>query len=381
MKTEAARFGFGKNWSDFIKKAFSEERVAASREKLLGFMRLPDLGDRTFLDIGCGSGLHSLAALRAGAKRVVSFDYDPDSVATARYLWEREGRPPHWQISQGSVLDQAFMRALPPSDIVYSWGVLHHTGDVWTAIANAALPLHAESLFFIALYSYDIQLDPTAEFWLDVKQRYNRKGLLGRTAMELWYFWKFIYLPDRRAGQSTFRRFREYYKSRGMSQWTDIRDWLGGWPMEFVKILEVQAFLDKKLGLELLDLTSNEANAEYLCRKQGAQVWDDRLRERQGVELQPPFTHVKGHCWRAALPDWTALADSEAAPRRSPVFVTEGDRRLQIPHAAHWLISGKGLGRYAHWGDGVLFAATDNSDPNTNGRTYRAQYYPGAGPA
>ena len=113
MKTETTRFGFGKNWSDFIQKSFSEERVAASREKLLGFLRLPDLADRTFLDIGCGSGLHSLAALRAGARRVVSFDYDPDSVATARFLWEREGRPAQWEICQGSVLDRVFMAGLP----------------------------------------------------------------------------------------------------------------------------------------------------------------------------------------------------------------------------------------------------------------------------
>jgi len=381
MKTETTRFGFGKNWSDFIRKSFSDERVAASREKLLGFLRLPDLADRTFLDIGCGSGLHSLAALRAGARRVVSFDYDPDSVATARFLWEREGRPAQWDICQGSVLDRAFMAGLPPSDIVYSWGVLHHTGDVWTALAQAALPLHAQSLFFVALYSHDVQLDPPAAFWLAVKQRYNRHGRLGRLAMELWYFWKFIYLPDRQAGRSTRKRFRDYAQSRGMSQWTDIRDWLGGWPMEFVKILDVQDFLDKSLGLELLDMTSNEANAEYLCRKRGAPVWDEALRARQTMVLARPFTHVGGYCWRADLPGWGDVADTSAAPRRSPVFVTEGDRRLQIPHADRGLIAGKGLGRYVHRDDGLFFATTDNSDPNTNGRTYLAHVYPGNKPA
>ena len=373
MSEETPRFGFGRNWSQFVKKAFCEERVEASREKLLGFLRLPDLRGRTFLDIGCGSGLHSLAALRAGAARVVSFDYDPQSVATARFLWEREGRPAVWEIGRGSVLDAGYMRSLPPSDIVYSWGVLHHTGDVWTALRNAALPLAAEGLFFIALYSHDIQLDPPAQFWLDVKQRYNRQGPLGRRLLELWYFWRFIYLPDRRAGVSTRKRFREYYKSRGMSQWTDIRDWLGGWPMEFVKIMEVQDFLDRELGLELLDMTSNEANAEYLCRRKGARIWDDVLRQRETVELSRPFVHVDRHCYRAALPPaWAALADSDAAPRRSPLFLQEDARRLQIPHGAHWLIADKGLGRYSHREEGVLFASSDNSDPNTNGRTYRA---------
>lgn len=377
MQKEPMRFGFGKNWSDFIQKAFSEERVTASKEKLLGFLRLPHLQGKSFLDIGCGSGLHSLAALRSGAGRVVSFDYDPNSVATARLLWEREGKPANWEILQGSVLDQAFMRGLPQSDIVYSWGVLHHTGDVWTALRHSVLPMGPESLLFIALYSHDVQIDPTAEFWLDVKQAYNRKGFLGRLAMELWYFWRFIYLPDRRAGRSTRQRFVEYYKSRGMSQWTDIRDWLGGWPMEFVKILEVQEFLDRELGLELLDMTSNEANAEYLARRKGAVVWDERLRAKELVELQRPFEHVKGHCWRAKLPAaWRALADDAEQPRRSPIFMLENGRRLQIPHAEHWLIESRGQGRYSHRGEGLVFASTDNSDPNANHRTYAAAFYP-----
>ena len=91
----------------------------------------------TFLDVGCGSGLHSPAALTAGAKRIVSFDLDSDSVETSRRLWELVGKPKNWVICQGSILDHEFVTTLEPADIVYSWGVLHHTGDMWTALRYA----------------------------------------------------------------------------------------------------------------------------------------------------------------------------------------------------------------------------------------------------
>ena len=146
----AERFAFGENWADYIERNFSEERVEISRKHLLNFLRLSDLKGRVFLDIGCGSGLHSLAALQAGASKIISFDYDESSVATTRKLHEWAGSPRHWTIDQGSVLDRAYMVALPKADVVYSWGVLHHTGEMWTAVENAAIPLASDGIFYIA---------------------------------------------------------------------------------------------------------------------------------------------------------------------------------------------------------------------------------------
>ena len=117
---EDLRFGFGANWADYIDKNFSEERVDISRRHLLGFLKLNDLKGKTFLDIGCGSGLHSLAAWRSGAEQVVSFDYDQNSVATTKKLQELSGSPKNWIVLQGSVLDELFIDSLPKSDIVYS---------------------------------------------------------------------------------------------------------------------------------------------------------------------------------------------------------------------------------------------------------------------
>ena len=134
--------------------------VDDSREHLAGFMRMDSLKGLTFVDIGCGSGLHSLAAYQMGADRIFSFDYDPDSVGTTKKIHDYAGSPLNWTIEQGSVLDKSYMEKVPKSDIIYSWGVLHHTGDMWTAVRNAAIPMKPDGLFYIALYSSDNYVDP-----------------------------------------------------------------------------------------------------------------------------------------------------------------------------------------------------------------------------
>src|SRR5688572_14102121 len=112
MSTNSARFAFGKNWEDYIQKYFSEERVEISRQHLLSFLNLDDLKGKSFLDIGCGSGLHSLAAFRSGAEKIYGFDYDLDSVTTAKKLREFAGNPSNWEIYQGSILDKDYLRTI-----------------------------------------------------------------------------------------------------------------------------------------------------------------------------------------------------------------------------------------------------------------------------
>jgi 2-polyprenyl-3-methyl-5-hydroxy-6-metoxy-1,4-benzoquinol methylase len=260
---EKITFSFGKNWEEFIRTSFSEERVAIAGAHLLGFLGMPDLAGRYFLDVGCGSGLHSLAALRAGAERVVSFDIDEHSVKTAATLREREGSPPRWQILHGSVLDARFLAGLDRADIVYSWGVLHHTGAMWDAVRNAAGLMRDDALFYLALYT----TTPASGYWLEVKKRYNRASPARKRWMEWRYVLHHAVLPDLRQLRDPTRRMREYRKSRGMSFMTDVRDWLGGYPYEDAKIEEVVRFCRSSLGLELVDIATGEANTEYLLRK------------------------------------------------------------------------------------------------------------------
>jgi 2-polyprenyl-6-hydroxyphenyl methylase/3-demethylubiquinone-9 3-methyltransferase len=265
-KEDERRFEFGKNWSEYVRKAVNQERVDISRRHMLAFLGRTDLAGTSFLDIGCGSGLHSFAAYQSGANSVFGFDYDPESVAATEILRERASNPEMWHVEQGSVLDEEYLSKVPMADLVYSWGVLHHTGDVWRAIRNAAGRVAEGGQLYLALYSADMHINPTPVFWLAVKRRYVSSGQLMRRCIELWYIlrfslgWRLTRLP------AFVRKMREYKKSRGMDQMTDIRDWLGGWPMEFVWDDDAVQFVEK-LGFRLESISKGEANTEFLFRK------------------------------------------------------------------------------------------------------------------
>jgi cyclopropane fatty-acyl-phospholipid synthase-like methyltransferase len=379
------QFSFGKNWEEFVKTRFNEERVANAQQQLLGSLMLPDLKGMVFLDIGCGSGLHSLAAFRAGAQKIISFDYDPDSVRTAQYLHKTAGSPAHWSVQQGSVLDIAFMKNLPKADIVYSWGVLHHTGHVWQAIENACLPLKVDGTFFMALYSHTcyenavLNGHPSPDAWLGIKQAYNRASRWGKRRMEYAYvltsgFTHSLWNPlaTLRSIGSAWKQARTYHKSRGMDYWTDVRDWLGGWPMEFVKEQDCLSFCRKKLSLECLRLLTGQGNTEYIFRRTGStNYWDLILASSKTGKLAGPFQYVSGHAWCCDLPEMVGLAsDTNEMPRRSPVVLLEDGLPLAFAHSSHEAIGHFGAGRYSHWDHKLYFSSSDNSDPNTRRHHY-----------
>lgn len=383
------RFAFGKNWNFFLKKHFSEECATASQQALCGFLGLPSLAGLTFLDVGCGSGLSSLAALRAGADSVTSFDFDQDSVRAAYSLRDYAGSPKNWRIMRGDALDPAFMQSLGKYDIVYSWGVLHHTGDMRAAVADTVLPVRDDGLLFLALYSYTTYQNnqvfgqPSPEEWLDIKRSYLRRGSWRRRGMVLWYIWRRYFSQARgnprklAAGFAEFcSRWRNYGStSRGMNLFTDIHDWLGGWPMEFVHEAEFVRGMRADSGMELLRMETGRGNTEFLFRPAGcSNYWDARLANRVPRPLPGPFEHVGGYVWRAALPDLSAVADTDQNPMRSPLRLLEDGQWLPYAHCHLPALRRFGLGRYRHTGDSVLFSSSDNSNPNANGRRY--SYFP-----
>ncbi len=265
-------FSFGRNWDRYIREHFSADRVEISERQLLDFLGFSIEGKR-FLDVGCGSGIHSLAAVRAGASRVVSIDVDPFSIRATRTVRDKAGSPASWEVVEGSVLDREFMARLEPADIVYSWGVLHHTGDLWEAMRNAAGRVLPGGLFYIAIY------DKTAEtpHWIEVKRRYNAASLFRRRLME----WSYVYRTFLRTKSPAYllgnlRYIRNYRALRGMAFWTDVRDWLGGWPYEPATAEEVTNFCEGTLGLNTVKVKTGEANIEYLFRREKENDGSDR---------------------------------------------------------------------------------------------------------
>lgn len=260
-------FSFGENWERFISEHFSDERARIAREHLMHFLETSSLAGKSFIDVGSGSGLSSLAAFDAGAERVVSFDVDPASVRTTAALRRMRGDPENWTVLHGSVLDREFLSGIEPADVVYSWGVLHHTGRLWEAMQNAAGLMKPEgAVFYIALYVTTNKSD----YWTAKKKQYNAASELRKRLMELYCAARHSLLPVAIRGANPLRYAREYRKRRGMDLMTDVRDWLGGYPCEFSTIPEVMAFCRKMLGLELINLNPGTAFAEYLFSRSRA---------------------------------------------------------------------------------------------------------------
>lgn len=243
-------FAFGRNWQRYVENYLDPERIAIaakSLEDLIG----EDLRGKVFLDIGAGSGLFSLCAFRAGAERIVSLDVDPESVASCRELRRRSGDPENWDVLEASVLDPDLPSIVPQGDIVYSWGVLHHTGDMYSALRIAARTVKPSGLFCIAIYNRAVDRFLDSKRWQRIKRRYNHSPRVVQLVME-WIFFGYWAARQIYARQNPIRIAREYKTSRGMALMTDLVDWLGGYPYEFATAEEIVSFCRAECGMEVV---------------------------------------------------------------------------------------------------------------------------------
>lgn len=269
---EELRFAFGENWSNFS-STINEDAILEAQQSIRKALGVDDLAGKTFLDAGSGSGLFSLAAHRLGA-RVHSFDFDPNSVACTTAVRRRyAAHDAQWAVEQGSVLDAAYLARLGQFDVVYSWGVLHHTGSMWDAIGRVAALVRDGGQLVISIYN---DQGFVSDVWLRIKRIYNRLPKILRPAF-VWLTMLPFELRSALFSVITLRPSRyvhswtRYRNQRGMNKWHDLVDWVGGLPFEVAKPEAIIFFLRDR-GYELTGLTTCGGGIgcnEYVFRLSG----------------------------------------------------------------------------------------------------------------
>eukprot|EP00928_Gymnodinium_smaydae_P087839 TRINITY_DN72031_c0_g1_i1.p1 TRINITY_DN72031_c0_g1~~TRINITY_DN72031_c0_g1_i1.p1 ORF type:complete len:484 (+),score=47.61 TRINITY_DN72031_c0_g1_i1:38-1453(+) len=348
------QFAFGANWRQFVEKGrLSSESVLSSTQEVRRAIggAISSFKDLRILDLGCGSGLHSLAFHLLGG-RVTSVDVQEDSMEATRRLREAFATSDSggvWDVTDASALNAKRLASLPVADIVYTWGVLHHTGDLWQGLHNAQLPLAPDGLLLAAVYAseyYDekenLMLLKRAYLSADARRREHLEIVLGIHWLR----------PLMMAGRNPFEIMREFSNMRGMNFWTDVRDWLGGWPMEFASTSEVLAFA-RRSGLHCVGVRRYGGNTEYaLTRRSGVQRWtanrvctplDAFEEDRSGsiASVQRRFYYwsdeggegvtsarmaSKRRWWKSQLPkSFVEYSDDMVQPQRDRLLLVDAD--------------------------------------------------------
>ena len=231
------RFKFGENWSQF-EQHINCKAIENARKGLEKLISPQEIKDKKILDIGSGSGLHSLVALIQGAKEVYAIDIDPISVRTTRKVLSKYYEGNNWKCEEMSVFD------LSPGihgnyDIVYAWGVLHHTGDMYRALLKAMAMVAPERLFLVALY----RKTKMCNFWKIEKKFYSKSSSQVQRLIRKIYMALFFLDYRLRTGKKSAEYIRDYSESRGMNYYNDVHDWLGGYPYESVNPNKLKLFM------------------------------------------------------------------------------------------------------------------------------------------
>lgn len=239
----AIQFSFGKNWKSFV-GTISEEAIVAARSDIADWLGEEGVAGKSVVDIGCGSGIHSLCFFLMDAKEIVSFDVDEYSLHATEVLWQKADKPSNWRLLHGSILNDRFVSTLGTFDIAYAWGSLHHTGAMWDAINNACKLVRSRGFLWLALYVKG----PKYPEHLALKQSFNRASWAGKKLIIARKIW--LLMKDRLRNHQNPLKWNVKH-SRGMNTYHDLVDWLGGLPYEVAAKDEVEEFCARQ-GFKML---------------------------------------------------------------------------------------------------------------------------------
>ncbi len=219
--SENGKFSFGLNWIDYVKTKLNDTIVENHTSNISMYYKDYDLSSMSVLDIGCGSGLSSLSFNLLGCKNIHSIDVDKNSVSACELTKEKYSNyvKNNWTIENKSILDEEFVKSSPKYDIVYSWGVLHHTGNMWKAIKNATSLVKENGIIHLALYVNGERYteDLKTKMFYNLSEDDIKKKMI--------FDWLNYYYISR--GVDIFST-----NDRGMNKYNDCIDWLGGIPYE-----------------------------------------------------------------------------------------------------------------------------------------------------
>jgi 2-polyprenyl-6-hydroxyphenyl methylase/3-demethylubiquinone-9 3-methyltransferase len=264
------RFMFGKNWKSFSEK-IDRTRIQKSEIHLQERFEKQNFRGLRFLDIGSGSGMFSLAAINLGASQIEAFDYDRNSVFTTKAVindWAKPNPDQTIKIYQGDILSDAVNPVINSSDLIYSWGVLHHTGKMEISIKKVLMEMKPGALFVLAIYNDE---GAPSKRWTFLKKLYVRVYILRPILLFwAWYrFWGSWQIRQWLKGESPWHYWNDYAEnSRAMSAWHDLKDWAGGYPFEVATPDVIRGWVQEMdCTLQKEWLVSGIANNEFLIKK------------------------------------------------------------------------------------------------------------------